>query len=160
MVLYYLKEHGDGTTVIELSEQIAAMENETDVESLTRQQQKRVYISLYQTHIPKLADAGIIEHDEETGEVRLTRLARELDMYLAPEAQERYPWHFHYLILAVLSGALFLLDNAGLTVFDALPPAVPGGLVIAAFGISAIVHYLHHRSYRGYLPYELSETRS
>lgn len=160
LVLYHLKQHGDGTTVTELSKQVAAVENETDVESLAKQQQKRVYISLYQTHVPKLADAGIIEHDEETGEIRLTGLVREVDPYLAPEARERYPWHLHYLVLAVLSSFLFLLHVAGLPLLDALPAAIPGGLVIAAFAISAIVHYVHRRPYRKRAPYELSEIRS
>lgn len=160
LVLYYLRQHDDGTTVIELSKQIAAVENETDVESLAKQQQKRVYISLYQTHIPKLAEAGIIDHDEETGEVRLTGLVREIDPYLAPEGWERYPWHLHYLALATLSGVLFSLDVAGWAIFDAVPTGVLGGLVIAAFAISAVVHYFRHRPYRKRPLYELSEIRS
>jgi hypothetical protein len=158
LALYYLKRHSDGTTVIELAEQIAAVENETDVESLTKQQQKRVYISLYQTHIPKLAEAGVIDHDEDTGEVTLTNLARDLDVYLTPEGEQRYPWHFHYLVLAAVSAVLFLLNAAGLPVFDGLPMPIPGALVIVAFAVSALVHYLHRQSYHDRLLCELSET--
>jgi hypothetical protein len=51
-----------------LAEQIAA--DEQDVagpEALTSQQRKRVYVSLYQTHAPRLADAGVVELGRDGG---------------------------------------------------------------------------------------------
>jgi len=61
MVLYYLREYGAPASVQEIAERIAALENEIPPEELSRQQRKRVYVSLYQTHLPKLNEAGIIE---------------------------------------------------------------------------------------------------
>jgi hypothetical protein len=158
-VLCHLKED-DGTTIVELAERIATMENDTDAESLTRQQRKRVYISLYQTHVPKLVEAGIVDHDEATGEVNLTGLARDLDVYFVADGESGYPWHVHYFGLAVLSAALFLLDVAGLPVFDALPMPIPGVLVLVAFALSALAHYVYHQSYSGQVPCEPSDTSS
>lgn len=157
MVLYYLRKHEGESTVTELAEQIAAMENDTDVESLTRQQQKRVYVSLYQTHIPKLTEAGIIDYDQDSGEVKLTRQARGIDTYLTPEATDSYPWHYHYLALALGSVVLFLLDFAGVPVVSTVPTLLLGGIVVAAFAISGVAQYLSWRSRRDQLPQELNE---
>lgn len=33
----------------------------------TRKDRKRVYVSFYQAHLPKLADAGVVEWDDEHG---------------------------------------------------------------------------------------------
>lgn len=157
MVLYYLREHGGSATITELAERIAAMENDTDVESLTRQQQKRVYVSLYQTHVPKMADSGIIDYDQDSGEVALTSQARDIDSYLTPGATRDYPWHYHYLALAAVSVAVLLLTFAEVAVLGAVPTIVLGGLVVAAFAVSGVVQYLHWRRRRRQLPQELSE---
>ncbi len=42
---------------------IAAAENDIPVEAVDGQQRKRVYISLYQVHLDKLEDWGIVEWD-------------------------------------------------------------------------------------------------
>ena len=156
MVLYYLRNTDGTSTVLELAEQIAAIEYDTDVESLTRQQEKRVYVSLYQTHVPKLADAGIITYDQESGDVRLTNQARRVDEYLTTETEEQYPWHYHYLTLAGASLALLVLDLLNAPLVSTLPVVVLGALVIAAFAISGFVQYLS--ASRGeQLPRELTE---
>ncbi len=157
MVLYYLREHGGSATITELAERIAAMENDTDVESLTRQQQKRVYVSLYQTHVPKMADSGIIDYDQDSGEVALTSQARDIDSYLTPSVANDYPWHFHYLLLAAAGVVLFLLDFVGAPLVGEIPTLVLGGLVVVAFAVSGVVQYLYWRRHRRRLPRELSE---
>jgi hypothetical protein len=48
----------------DLSEIIASQENDCAVAEVTTQQRKRVYVSLYQTHIPKLDDLGVVEAPE------------------------------------------------------------------------------------------------
>ncbi|MEZ3145325.1 hypothetical protein [Halobaculum sp. MBLA0143] len=57
------------TTLSELAERIAAEENDTEPTLLTSAQRKRVYISLYQNHLPKLADEGVIDYDRSRGDV-------------------------------------------------------------------------------------------
>lgn len=39
---------------------------------VAREDQRRVKLSLLHTHVPQLADAGILEHDARTGGVTLT----------------------------------------------------------------------------------------
>jgi hypothetical protein len=69
-VLAYLEET-EQTTLRELAEHIAASENGVSVAGLRSAQRKRVYISLYQTHLPKLAAHGVIDYDKSRGTVAL-----------------------------------------------------------------------------------------
>jgi len=106
-VLYLLKTEGR-MELTELAEHVAARENDTSVEELTRQQRKRVYVSLYQTHIPKLEDAGFVEYDQDSGYVSLRGRADEIDQYLGSE-ERTFPWQYAYLAVAVLGLALGLM---------------------------------------------------
>lgn len=83
-----LREAQNGTTLSALAEQIAADENDVRVELVTSDQRKRVYIALYQSHLPKLDDAGVVEFEENRGTVELGANAGELYPYLDldPEA--------------------------------------------------------------------------
>ena len=71
-VLHYLYEHDGTASVSTLSEWIAGRENDVPMEEVTTTQRKRVYVGLYQTHLPKMADAGVVEYDEQTKRVALT----------------------------------------------------------------------------------------
>lgn len=66
-VLRYLLEHPTETRLGDLAEQIAARECGKAVSKLDSQERKRVYISLYQCHLPKLADVGVIDYDKPRG---------------------------------------------------------------------------------------------
>lgn len=69
-VLAYLADTGDAT-IRELSESIAAKENGIDDAQLRSKQRKRVYISLYQIHLPTMHDLGVIDFDKPRGTVAL-----------------------------------------------------------------------------------------
>lgn len=155
MVLYYLRQYGGSASVQELADEIAAMENDVAVDELTRQQHKRVYVSLYQTHLPKLEECGITEYDDEREEVRLTDRAGEIDVYLTTTEERTYPWEVHYLGLAVLGGLLFGLSAVDVVGFAAIPSVVLGLVLMGAFAASSIVQYWHHRRRERSLPPEL-----
>ncbi|MEZ3117164.1 hypothetical protein RYH80_14710 [Halobaculum sp. MBLA0147] len=70
------------TTLSDLADEIAADENDTTPDRLSSSQRKRVYISLYQNHLPKLADAGVIEYDRNRGDIRRLPTADRLQRYL------------------------------------------------------------------------------
>ncbi|WP_276261519.1 DUF7344 domain-containing protein [Haloglomus litoreum] len=155
MALYYLREHGGSSTVTELAEEIASLEYDIPAEELSRQQRKRVYVSLYQTHVPKLAEAGVIEYDEDTSEVQLTDRARRMDSYLTTDDTGGYPWHYHYLGLALASGGLLLL--AVFTDLGPLGPLAVGIAVTVAFAISGVAQLLYRRYRDRPTPEEISE---
>jgi len=159
MILYYLHQQEGTATVNEISKEIASMENDVPVEDLTRQQQKRVYVSLYQTHLPKLAQAGVIDYDRENGTVSLTDRVQEIDTYLVEGGQAGYPWAFHYLVLAVVGASLLVLSFAGIPVVASIPPLWIGLLVTAAFGLSAIWQYVEFRRRQREIPAKLTRER-
>lgn len=153
-VLYYLRQADEPVDINELARQVAAWENDVSVDELTDQQRKRVYISLYQSHIPKLDSLGIVDHDKDSGAVSLTDDARVVDQYLDGDEQE-YPWQSLYLALSVVSAAILGLVWLDVGLFSALSPAVVGIVITAAFAVTAGTHYLSWRTNRETIPPEL-----
>jgi hypothetical protein len=75
----------DGTVEMsDVAEQVAAWEHDTTVEALTSSQRQRVYISLYQRHLPKLDDAGVIDYEQSRGRVTPRPRADTVGRYLEP----------------------------------------------------------------------------
>jgi hypothetical protein len=81
LVLAYLREH-DSTTQGDLARYVAAVENDIEEATVTSTQRKRVYVSLYQAHLPKLDEFGAIDYDRDRGTVERTPRAMELLAYL------------------------------------------------------------------------------
>ncbi|WP_331233388.1 DUF7344 domain-containing protein [Natronorarus salvus] len=85
-VLSYLLTHEEETYVMrDIAEAIAAWENETTVEALSSSQRQRVYIALYQSHLPKLDEYGVIEYEQSRGTVVPTELASLFGPYIEDE---------------------------------------------------------------------------
>ena len=71
-VIRYILAHDDRDRfrMRDMVEEIAAWEHDTTVAGLTSQQRQRVYIALYQNHLPKLDEHDIIEYNRARGFVR------------------------------------------------------------------------------------------
>lgn len=72
----------------ELVDEVAAAENDVDVQSLEYEQRKRVYTSLHQSHLPKLVENGFVE--QERDEVALTETADRLKAHIELERGIEY----------------------------------------------------------------------
>lgn len=70
------------TTLSDLAEHVAARENDKPVRDLTSSERKRVYVSLYQCHLQKMAEAGVIDYDRSRGTVELRGEASQCFLYL------------------------------------------------------------------------------
>ena len=80
---YLFDQSSEGIiTMREAAEEVAAWENDTEVAQLTSDRRQRVYIALYQSHLPKLHEYGVIEYDQSRGTVQLTPLAEAFKPYL------------------------------------------------------------------------------
>jgi len=75
-------------TMGNVTNEIAAEEHGRDAVADKR---KTVYVSLYQTHVPRLADAGVVEYDQSTKMIRLTDRSSVLLSYLRhdPDAEKQ-----------------------------------------------------------------------
>lgn len=141
-VLHYLKEHGGPIELNELAARIASKENDVPVDQLTSQQRKRAYVSLYQTHVPKLEEVGVITYDSDTGEIRLTERADQIEEHLS-QSEPDLPWQRLYLVVALagLVGIVLLpVVGAGSTAQFQL-----GLLVLALVAVLAVANYVYAR---------------
>ena len=154
-LLYYLRQRQEPVELTALAEHVAAWENGVETDELTTQERKRVYVSLYQTHVPKLDDAGIVEYDAESGMVALTHRAQRIDSYLGDE--EPVQWHLLYVGLAVAGSAVLFLALADVWVFGALAEAAVATVVVGLFGLLALSHVVYQRRARQSIPPELNE---
>lgn len=139
-VLYLLKNEGE-MELTELAEQVAAEENDTTVTDLTKQQRKRVYVSLYQTHVPKLEDARLVDYDQDTGEVQLSAQATDIDRYLDDD-DSRFRWQYLYFAVAAIGLALVVLSSTAFWVFDGVSELAVALVVVALVGLTAVAHLI------------------
>lgn len=104
----YLRTHStEGVALIrDLSEHIAAWENGIEPVDVTYKQRKRVYTSLYQSHLPKLHRYEFVDYDADRGTVELTPQAEQLEMYLEVVAENETPWSEVYLGTSATAAAL------------------------------------------------------
>lgn len=113
--LRYLRTHEDDGPVLirDLAEEIAAWENDIPRVEVTYKQRKRVYTSLYQSHLSRLHRYGFIEYDADRGTIQLNPKAKELDIYLEIVPSGDLPWSDVYLgtsiVVATLVVALYLV---------------------------------------------------
>ena len=138
--LHYLKQQEEPVELSELAEQVAAWENDSTVEGISAAERKRVYTALYQSHLPKLDDAGIVEYNQSRGIVELSEKAEELDIYLELVSRDDIPWSKYYLGLALLGVAIVSAAWLRLSPFAAFPDLFWAGIIVMAFSLSAVAH--------------------
>lgn len=144
--IHYCKREDGPVTLSDLAEQVAAWEQEKEVDQITSAERKRVYTSLQQTHLPTLDDAGMVEF--ERGEVELTDRANELDVYLDVVPGDSIPWGVYYLGLSALSLAVLGGIRAGVLPTETVPTLAWATLLVGLFAVSAAVHVYQSRKFR------------
>jgi DNA-binding transcriptional ArsR family regulator len=144
-VLAYLLEADETVTLGELAEQIAAWENDTDVKALSSDQRKRVYVALYQTHLPKMDDAGIVEYDQDRGLITLADNADLLMMYLDTDTHQQDRWDRWYALLSIFGIVVVAAATVGLPPLAAVPTMALAGAVVGAFSVLTVVHAVTNR---------------
>lgn len=81
-VLQYLNETDGPVSLSELAEQIAAWENGKDVRQITSSERKRVYVGLYQCHLPKMAGMDVVSFNKPRGVIERGENADCFEPYL------------------------------------------------------------------------------
>jgi len=141
-VLYYLYHHDGRATLGELTDHLTAYETGAETDEIDDDARQSVYISLYQTHLPKLDEEGIVDYDRDEQAVELTPGAAAAAERPPDEAPD-HPWH-RYLgavgVVGVVGVALLSISPGavGETAWMALTLVVLGALVaVASFQYSA-----------------------
>jgi len=92
----YLKRQGGSCDLAPLVQQVAAWENDTEPDDVTRTQRRRVYISLYQTHLPMLEDHDIVDWDPDGHKIELLPSEDRFEPYLDRHLENDRVWHRSY----------------------------------------------------------------
>ena len=154
-VLRYLRNaDAERVRMRDVAEAIAAAEHDTSVDGLSSKQRQRVYVPLYQNHLPKLDAEGVLDYQQDRGIVERKPAAAQLERHLWPSAVEpdedqpdeeaettsRPRW---YLVAAGVGAALFGGATFDAPVLSSLPDAAVSALVLCL--LVAVVLWHHYR---------------
>lgn len=100
--LQFLLETNGTVQISEMAEQIAAWEQGIPVEDLQSEHRQRVYIALYQSHLPKLATSGLITYNQSKGVIEETSKIDQITRYLnrdetptqSDDTTRRWVWYY------------------------------------------------------------------
>lgn len=146
-VLRYLEDVSGSVDLGTLAEALAAEENDKTVQELNSSERKRVYICLYQCHLPKLDDAGVIEFESNRGTIERTELTIQLTEYLDRVIESDTPnvesetaarWPARYFGISCFGGGLYVLQAA---MFPSL--ALSNILMAGVIGLLFVISLLH-----------------
>ena len=89
-VIQYLIEHPDQKTfkMRDIADQIAAWENGKPSAQITSKERQRVYIALYQSHLTKLDEKGVIEYKQSRGTLTRSNQFKFISSYLQIDTDE------------------------------------------------------------------------
>ena len=154
--LRFLKDTGGTVEMRDLAEQVAAWENDTTVQALTSDERQRVYIALYQSHLPKLESEGIIRYNKSRGIVERGPLADQFDPYLdangrpaddvetdeAFQSEDEIPWLRYYRVLTAVGVGLMAATWMGVSPLTVVPDLVWNVLIVASFAALSLAQLL------------------
>lgn len=133
-------EETDTVELGELARRIAAWETEKPPEQVTSTERKRVYTALQQSHLPKLAEAGLIDYDERASVIYSQPELEEYEVYMELVHGREISWSQYYLGLAGVATSLLLAVWVDAFPFSQLPELAWMATIVAAFAASAVVH--------------------
>lgn len=115
-VLHYLRRLNDGetTSLAEIASHVAAWENGVDVSEVSYKDRKSVQTSLYQLHLPKLADKDVVEYDQRSNTIKRTAGTQQVDLFLEAVSENEVPWSVVFLGFSVLATLLSVTIWSGI----------------------------------------------
>lgn len=140
-VLRHLKRHDGVLSHGELAEFIAAEENGKTVAELTSKERKRVYVSLYQCHLPMMAETGVIKFERTGGTVELLPPAAQVERYLDGPPAEETPWWSYYLGIALGGGGFYGIGSVAFGPGEWLPVLTVAVMVLSTAVVALAQRY-------------------
>jgi len=102
MAIDYLRNNPNPVDVNELAENVAA--EEQGESPPPKDARKAVYVSLHQTHLPKLDNLNIAEYNTDSKEVSLSESFRDVAIYMevVPSQGLELSWSEYYLAIGLI----------------------------------------------------------
>lgn len=117
-VIQILLEEDRPVQLSELAEQVASLENGIPIEELPAKERKRVYTALYQSHLRKMDDAGVLNFDPKSGIVEIDEDIDELRPFRIPDSKITVTLPLYYSLISVLAFTVYVGDEVGLQIFE------------------------------------------
>lgn len=142
-VIKRLQEHGREISLRELSVHIAEIEaGESPPPSDVR---NSVYVSLHQTHLPKLDKEGIVEYDNDQKTIVLQESARQVSLYMEVITQYGITWATYYRALGVLALFSVVLVSTDLPLVSVIDPPLCAAFFMLVIVVSTLYQLWSHR---------------
>lgn len=106
LALRYVRQQGGQTILSDLANHITAQENGIPESQITSKQRKRVYVSLYQIHLPGMDRSGVVAFNRARGTIEVTPHTAELYPYLDASTGVNSNSN-HYLTVTIFGGLLY-----------------------------------------------------
>lgn len=131
-----LREYGGSLSVRDLSEEVAT--RETGESPAPRDKRRSVYVSLHQTHLPKLDNLRIVDYDTDSKTVSLRDRAAEVTTYMEVVPRYGITWAEYYLVLGILGFGTVLAASLGTPLLGAVgAPVVAATYLLVLVGSAA-----------------------
>lgn len=138
-VIRLLKEVDGQVTMGELSERIAAIENDKSVSEISSSERKRVYVGLYQCHLPKMDGMDVVDFNKPRGIIEPGSNVQLVEQYLESRPVGHRPWYRYYGALAAFGGMVLLgLAAVGDVLGGVLAVGAVLGMSVGFLGLSAL----------------------
>ena len=142
----YLGERDGTHTVDELAKHIASLE--TGESPPPHDARKSVYVSLHQTHLPKLDELGIVEYDLRSKELVLTDRVEEVEVYMNVVPGGTVSWDTYYLGVSILAITTLAAVKLDIDLIAALGIEFWSWFYVLLFGCSSLFHLWDRRGGR------------
>ncbi|WP_318569345.1 DUF7344 domain-containing protein [Salinigranum marinum] len=143
LVLERLAEGEDRQTVSDLAEYIATVES--GEEPPPRNVRQSVYVSLHQTHLPKLDDLGIVEYDANAKAVLRAENADDVAVYMEVVPKNAISWAEYYFGLGVLGLLAIVGQLVGVPILGAVDSTLLATVLFLVVTVSAGYHVFDQR---------------
>ncbi|RLM53641.1 hypothetical protein DVK02_12375 [Halobellus sp. Atlit-31R] len=131
-----LQDRGREVMLRDLAEEIA--EIETGESPPPRNIRDSVYISLHQSHLPKLDAAGVVAYDRDRKTIRLRKEARAVDVYMEVVTKYGVTWATYYRTLGTVALFLVVLSLTGVPLVSLVDPLIFASAFLAIIAGSAL----------------------
>lgn len=82
-LLTCLREHGESLTLADVAEEVACTVSGDPLTDIDAEVVKRVYMSLYHSHVPKLVEYDVVHYEQERDLITPTERVEPLGEYVA-----------------------------------------------------------------------------
>lgn len=121
-----------------LAEGVAEME--TGQIPAPRKIRDSVYVSLQQTHLPKLVSLEVLEYDRETNEVSLLDRAHDLGIYMHVTTKSGFSWSECYRLLGIVGLVTVVAALTGLPLISYFDPLLWASAFLVVYSLSSAYH--------------------